>query len=60
MQPGDVLAFSHVRKPTLTALVVWEALKPEFVAVWPLIFHLGCQGAGPCSAYTRVCQTQPF
>lgn len=61
--PGGMLAFSHVRKPIATALVVWEALKPEFVVVCPSFFTycgLCCQAAGLCSAFPRVCQTQPF
>lgn len=61
--PGGMLAFSHVRKPIVTALVVWEALKPEFVVVCHSFFTycgLCYQAAGLCSAFPWVCQTQPF
>lgn len=57
---GDSLAFGHVRKPIGTALVLQEALKPQLWWCPSCFTHCGscCQGAGPYSAFSRVCQTQ--
>jgi len=57
MLPRGMLAFSHARKTKVTALRVWEALKPEFVTVWPSLFiYCGSchEGAGLCSAFPPV------
>lgn len=35
MLPRGMLASSHGRKPIVSALLVWEAWKTEFVAEWP-------------------------